>query len=172
MLKNKCKKLCFMIGITFLSLAACDSKEEKKDTKASISPTDILPAGVDYATVVNPITGEKGEARKGTLAALMVNTMELNKLLNKEKWEDKDKKKFEEIEKQVVELIPSAKYIGIFDFFTLNEWISDSSKLGRLYVGLLALERDKSLLTEEIKTFLKSLQINHPLIAKKIENLL
>ncbi|AZL15800.1 hypothetical protein [Rickettsiales endosymbiont of Stachyamoeba lipophora] len=129
----------------------------------AVTNDQVLANEVDSSISVNPITGEKGEVRNGTLAATMVNAVEIGKLLSKVQLTQEEFKQFEELENQQKELIPYAKLTGIYDFFTVDEWMSDKSNLGRLYTGLLALERFPELLTKERKTFLKR-------VAKKTPN--
>lgn len=88
------------------------------------TPEGILPAGVDDSIVVNPYTGDSGKARKGTVAATINNIALLNKLLLKPQSEV-DNKAIKEIIQEIDMLIPSLNVLGLFDFFTVNEWLSN-----------------------------------------------
>ncbi len=112
------------------------------------TPEGILPAGEDMTTSVNPFTGESGRARKGIVAATLNNVALLNKLLL-----TNDEADFDEIQKireAVVQLLPSLRVVGIFNLFTVEEWISTEEQAGRIFAGVLYLKMYPEERTEAI----------------------
>lgn len=111
---------------------------------APFTPEKILPVGVDGTISINPFTGESAPVRKGTVAATLNNIALLNHLLaaNSEKSRDE----VQCIKEAVVELLPSLRAVGVFDLFSIEEWISTNDQLGRIFVAVLYLQRypDKS----------------------------
>lgn len=122
--------------------------------KKAFTPEEIFPAGEDYTIVVNPFTGLKGKARKATVAATLKNIALLNRLL----LEDAEFDHIQGINNAISSLIPSLKVIGIFDLFTLEEWVSDSRQLGRVYVAALYLKQFPDEMTDALFLKLKTIK--------------
>lgn len=83
----------------------------------------MLPAGIDEAEVTNPYTGEKRNARKGTVAATINNIALLNKLLLEPISSAASEKLIKESIDEMRKLMPSLKVIGVFNIFTPEEWL-------------------------------------------------
>jgi ferredoxin-fold anticodon binding domain-containing protein len=134
------------------------------------TPEDILPDGDDHTTAVNPFTGFKGRARKGTVAATLNNIALLNRLFLENAKEDQ----IINIKKAIVELIPSLKAVGIFDLFNPQEWINNEPKyLGRTYVVLLYLKHYPEEIDEEITKKLKEIKktAQSPFVQSELQSL-
>lgn len=118
-------------------------------------PEHILPAGEDNAIVVNPFTGVSGRARKGTVAATLNNIALLNQLLLADN--DENREQVLSIKKSVEELINSLKYVGIFNLFSIEEWLNEEQQPGRIYVAILYLKHNPDELTDQIKSKLQEI---------------
>lgn len=118
------------------------------------SPEDILPSGDDYAMVVNPFTGMTGKARKGTVAATLNNIALLDRLL----LNNRELEQIQQINEAVTKLIPSLKFVGIFDLFKLEEWFNDAQRLGRIYVVALYLKNNPEEMTQQLAAEIKKIQ--------------
>lgn len=129
------------------------------------TPEDILPDGDDHTLCINPFTGFQGKARKGTVAATLNNIALLDRLF----LENANKEQIPNITKAIVELMPSLKAVGIFDFFSPIEWI-DPKHPGRTYVALLYLKYYPEEVNREIIDKLQ--EIKHPLLQSQIKSLL
>ncbi len=126
--------------------------------EGAITPEKLLPAGVDSGEIVNPYTGEKGQARKGTVGATINNIVVLNKLLQEKPTASTDKK-IDEHAQAIMKLIPSLKVIALFDFFTVEEWLGNHDKQpGRALVAIFYLQKYPNEITPEIKTQLKQVE--------------
>lgn len=149
------------ISILFIILLGAASMAS---AEGAMTPEKLLPAGVDSGEIVNAYTGEKGQARKGTVGATISNVALLNKLL-KEKPSAETNKKIEETSQAVIKLIPSLKIIALFDFFTIEEWLGNHDKQpGRALVALFYLQEYPKEITPEIK-----MQLNRIASETKIE---
>lgn len=119
------------------------------------TPEKILPAGDDYAVVVNPFTGEAKKARKGIVAATLNNIALLNQLLRDGK--EKERDQVNGIREAIDQLIPSLKAVGIFDLFSIEEWLNDKRQPGRIYAAILYLNHYPEEFTKPIETKLKEI---------------
>lgn len=136
-------------------------------TKAFI-PENILPDGDDYTTAINPFTGYRGRARKGIVAATLNNIALLDRLFS----DNADEGQITDIKKAVVDLLPSLKAVGIFDFFSPIEWIN-KEYLGRTYVVLLYLKCYPDEINKEIVDKLKMIHqmIQNPVFQSELQSL-
>lgn len=143
-------------------------------TDSISTPEKLLPAGVDVTEAVNPYTGEKGHARKGTVAATVNNIAILNQLLLAEP-ADSDNKKIDEFSEAIKKLLPSLRVVGMFDFFTVTEWLEhDESQPGRILVAVYYLHQYPQEITADIKIQLKNIgdkTSTHQKIKTAIKNL-
>ena len=120
------------------------------------TPEEILPIGDDYTMATNPFTGISGKARKGIIVATLNNIASLNQLLPSSKEIDQ----IEAIKKAITDLLPSLKVTGIFDLFSIKEWMSNPQQLGRIYTGVLYLKSYPEELTEQLMRQLKEIRAN------------
>ena len=159
-----------MLGYSTAVLAA--PTDVKTDTVST--PEKLLPAGVDVTEAVNPYTGEKGTARKGTVAATVSNIAILNQLLLAEP-ADSDNAKIDEFAEAIKKLLPSLRVVGMFDFFTVAEWLEhDELQPGRTLVAVYYLHQYPQEITADIKRQLKSIGdkvSTHQKIKTAIKNL-
>lgn len=139
----------------YSAVAANSTPVERSENKTIFTPESILPAGVDNSLSTNPYTGESGTARKGTVAATLNNVALLNKALL-EKVENKEQ--IDSLMAAISNLIPSLQYIGVFDLFTPEEWLSDVSQPGRILAALLYLEKFPQKKTKQIDVHLHHIQ--------------
>jgi len=123
----------------------------------AFTPEGILPEGVDSTVSVNPFTGESGFARKGTVAATLNNVALLNSLLQKNS-DAADLEEIRKITEAIEQLLPSLKVIGVFDLFTIQEWIATDYQPGRIYAALLYLKKYPECLDEAIVERLKKIK--------------
>jgi hypothetical protein len=143
--------------------------QERKVLMANVfTPENILPDGEDHTIAINPFTGFKGKARKGTVAATLNNIALLDRLF----LENTDPEQIANVKKAVTELMPSLKAIGIFDFFNPTEWIN-SKHLGRTYVSLLYLNHYPDEINTEIVDKLKAINqtISNPFFQSELQSL-
>ncbi len=119
------------------------------------TPEKILPSGDDFTLVTNPFTGHSEKARKGTVAATLNNLALLNQLLSAP---NVDSCQVYQIKDSIIPLLPSLKAIGIFDFFSLEEWINCPQNHGRIYISLLYLKQYPSELTKNISNQLTEIK--------------
>lgn len=103
------------------------------------TPEEILPDGDDFTLAVNPFTGYPGKARKGTVAATLKNIAVLNQALLLDSQIGFEQ--VQETKEAITSLIASLKAIGIFDLFSIDEWLSDTLHAGRIYVAVLYLKQ-------------------------------
>lgn len=112
------------------------------------TPDLILPDGADTTVSVNPYTQETGPVRKGTVAATLSNIAVLNRLFSSP---DSQKESLViEITEAVQRLLPSLRVIGVFDLFSIEEWLGAHTQQGRLYVTALYLQRYPEEINEKI----------------------
>lgn len=131
------------------------------------TPENILPAGVDETIVANPYTDEVGKARKGTVAAVVNNIALLNKLLAEPESEPTNKN-IHAVTKQIDLLIPSLRVLGLFDFFTVNEWLADyNEQPGRALTAVLYLKQYPHEVTSNTKEMLEDVYQNTTVIPLK-----
>jgi hypothetical protein len=134
----------------------------------AFTPENILPDGDDHTVSVNPFTGFRGRARKGTVAATLNNIALLDRLF----LENIDQEQIVNVKKAVIELMPSLKAIGVFDFFNLIEWINPKH-LGRTYVALLYLKYYPDEVNKEIVDKLQEINqtIQNPFFQSELQSL-
>lgn len=130
-----------MVLLTTLCLGSCATK---KSTNKSLSekvftPEKILPNGTDTTLSVNPYTGVSAQARMGTVAATLNNVALLNKLLLLPATPE-TVVEINEIAGAVKVLLPSLRAIGMFNFFSVDEWLGDHAQPGRALVALWYLQ--------------------------------
>lgn len=137
----------------------------------AFTPEKILPQGVDETISINPYTGESGYTRKGVIAATLNNVALLNKLLANSNKETALQVK--EITEAIIGLIPSLRAVGIFNLFSIEEWIAAQEQPGRMMVGVLYLQQYPSEISDKARQKLKD-AINHsapPLLINEIAKL-
>lgn len=159
-------KYFISIAIFLVTLAAHCSAAS---TQQVFTPEAILPAGVDETMVVNPYTGESGKARKGTVAATINNIALLNKLLLKpEPQSDADIKTVKAIIAEIDTLIPSLRALGLFDFFSVDEWISQyKTQPGRTLTAIRYLKQYSNEINPSIQKSLDDIYHTSPTILLK-----
>ncbi len=139
-------------------LADRPHKSEENSKKEVFTPENILPTGVDSTISTNPYTGESGPARKGTVAAALNNIALLNTLLS-EQISSADLTKVRQLNEVITTLIPSLRFIGVFDLFSPDEWLSSETQPGRVLAVVLYLQKYPQEITPQLKKRL--LQIQH-----------
>jgi hypothetical protein len=102
-----------------------------------LTPDQVLPEGVDSTNSVNPYTGESAPARKGTVAATLNNIAYLNTML----LTDREEGFIQQTKEAIVELLPSLRAIGVFDLFTIEEWLTTKDQQGRIFAAVLYLQK-------------------------------
>ena len=129
-------------------------------TCLSVSPEQILPQGIDSAEIANPFTGEKGNVRKGTIGATINNIAKLNKLFESNNANLEKNSEFQAAINDIKQLIPSLKILGMFDLFTLDQYLSinKTKQWGRVICGLLYYQQYPVELNNEIISQLKDLK--------------
>lgn len=121
------------------------------------TPESILPEGVDISMSTNPYTGESGPARKGIIAATLNNIALLNGLLLEEN-QPGNQTKLQKIIDATSSLISSLRIVGVFDLFTIQEWLSTDTQPGRILVAIFYLKQHPQKITPEIKERLVAIQ--------------
>ncbi len=119
-----------------------------KETPDVFTPQTILADGVDSTVSKNPYTGEEGPARKGTVAATVNNVFLLNQALLAP---TPDASHIESLTQTMRALVPSLNVIGMFNFFSVDEWLSDNRQPGRILVAILYLQHSPEKVTETIR---------------------
>lgn len=142
---------CLVMMSTVLLQNPSLAAEEKI---TAYTPELLLPAGIDSAIGINPYTGESGGARKGTIATTINNAALLNKLLLNE---EKHAPQIREITRIMESLIPSMRVIGIFDFFSVEEWLSAKNQPGRVLIAVLYLKTFPKEVTPLIRQILEQI---------------
>ncbi|MBN8511673.1 MAG: hypothetical protein J0L79_01395 [Rickettsiales bacterium] len=120
-----------------ISLDASEIKTEKT----------LLPDGVEAINAKNPYTGEEGLIRKGTVNSVIQNVAMLDRFFQSKGATADALKKFDHDIKPFMDSIWTT---GIFNLFSILEWLSDSNKPGRIYMSILVLKHYPNLLTSEI----------------------
>ncbi|MES2345128.1 MAG: hypothetical protein V4494_04230 [Chlamydiota bacterium] len=96
-------------------------------------------------------------ARKGSIAATIANVRALNALMQ----EAQDSEALQEILLDQRALIPTLKVIGMFDLFSIDEWLDPTHGEGRAWVGVLYLEAFPEQMSASIQQLLKLHQNNY-----------
>ncbi|MCE2991975.1 MAG: hypothetical protein LW825_03525 [Candidatus Jidaibacter sp.] len=157
------KKILFSTLLSILSYSASSAQEPKEP----FTPEGVLAEGVDSTASTNPYTGESGQARKGTVAATLNNVALLNNLLY-EKASPENELKIQKIIDAITPLIPSLRVIGVFDLFTVDEWLSTDDQPGRILVATLYIQQYPQNITPKNKQRL--LQIRNTTKIKILSN--
>ena len=133
------------------------------------TPETILPDGQDTTISINPYTGESGPARKGIIAATLNNIAILNKMIAS----GASEKELQPIIIEITKLIPSLHYVGIFDMFTPQEWLTSETQPGRILAGILYLESYPVKITDNVKEILKVIKAKtkYKILIKEISKL-
>lgn len=151
----------FPILSIITTLEICSAKEPAQSVEASqkeaFTPESVLPEGVDTTISTNPYTGESGPARKGTVAATLNNIALLNTLFMQE-GSSKNQEKERVITQAITSLIPSLRFIGVFDLFTPDEWLASETQPGRILAVVLYLQKYPQEITPQIKERLLHIQ--------------
>ncbi len=121
------------------------------DPAKAFTPESVLPKGVDDTMSTNPYTGESGKVRKGTIAATLNNVALLNKLLMEEPTLENEAT-IQNIIDTNNALIPSLKAVGMFNLFSVNEWLASNDQLGRALTAVLYLQKYPKEVTPAIKS--------------------
>ena len=145
-----------MLSAQEMCLAASDNSAQKTPNEV-FTPETVLPSGVDSTTSTNPYTGESGPARKGTVAATLNNIALLNSLLS-EQASPENQVKTDKVIEAITSLIPSLRFIGVFDLFTTEEWLSAKDQPGRVLVAVLYLQKYPQNITPAIKQLLMQIR--------------
>ncbi len=123
----------------------------------AVQPQELFNEQQNEATTKDGV-----KVRKGTLLALFVNAQEFNRLVGKPDSPEKQKQ-IDKIVADLREVIPTATNLGLFKFFTPDEWIEDSSEYpGRALVGLIYLEKNPQAVNADVKDTLDDEKDNAP----------
>ena len=123
--------------ITFTTLLSATHIAYPAEDQGAFTPETMLADGVDSSISTNPYTNESGPARKGTIAATLNNIALLNKKLPKAS----SKEDIKDITNVIDNLIPSLRVVGMFDLFTVEQWMETADQPGRVWVVLLYLKK-------------------------------
>jgi hypothetical protein len=98
-------------------------------------------------------------ARKGTVAATMLNARALDHLLS-QPLSVEGEKELKHILEDVQLLLPMLHAIQLFEFFSPIEWLQTSPKLqeGRILIAILYLQQHPELVDQQIITHLHKLK--------------
>jgi hypothetical protein len=173
---NKACQGLFLVGIFINNPLNAEISDHSLNTFEEVkvfSPEEILPDGVDNSISVNPYTGESGPARKGTVAATLNNIALLNKILS-ESSSEKNLSKINPIMEAISSLAGSLKVIGMFDLFTIEEWIGSDQQPGRILAAVLYLQKYPTEITPEICQRLENIKTSTKsnLLAEEIQKAL
>ncbi|MDF3047069.1 MAG: hypothetical protein K0R73_187 [Candidatus Midichloriaceae bacterium] len=140
------KKILFGALLSVLPYSSTYAQEPTEP----FTPEGVLAEGVDSTVSTNPYTGESGQARKGTVAATLNNIALLNGLLS-EKTSPENELKIQKIIDAITPLIPSLRVIGVFDLFTVDEWLLTDAQPGRILVAALYIKQYPQTITPQNK---------------------
>lgn len=132
-----------------------------KKTIVSLKASDILADGQEGIQMQDPITGEIGYIRKGTVAATMANINELNRLLQRT-CTTEEVQKISELCTTIKESLPSLRVLGMFRFFSPFEWMADSKQPGRTLVAIFLLQKHPEFINDELLKRLEFLKQDAP----------
>lgn len=121
---------------------------------AAFTPEKILADGADISVSVNPYTGESGEVRKGTIAATLNNVAFLNNLIITKKSDQE----IQSILHEIAKLVPSLRVVGMFDLFSVEEWLADQP--GRQLAAILYLQAYPDKLNSKLVKIIKDIEKN------------
>ncbi len=147
-----------MVLLTTLCLGSCATKKStnKPLSEKVFTPEKILPDGTDTTLSVNPYTGVSAQARMGTVAATLNNVALLNKLLLLPATPE-TAAEIDEIARAVKVLLPSLRAIGMFNFFSVDEWLGDHAQPGRAVVALWYLQKYPEEISPTVKRSLREI---------------
>lgn len=155
-LKRLGMTLCLVVSALTIFPPSVNAKDMPQKV-GPFTPNGLLPDGVDSAPVVNPYTGEKGSARKGTIAATINNVALLNQKLPIAATQE-ELKKIQDIMNAFIELIPSLRALAVFDLFNPEEWVSSDQQPGRVLAGVLYLQNHPKEVTAETRQKLEKIK--------------
>lgn len=118
-------------------------------TNKVFTPESVLPDGIDTTIATNPYTGESGQVRNGTMAAIVNNIVLLNKELDKSPAELTQQG--HELVKGIDILMPSLRVVGVFDLFSIYEWIAVEKQWGRIYAAILYVRRYPEAMDQNVR---------------------
>lgn len=110
-------------------------------TAFAITPEKIL-ADDAHATVRDGIA-----IRKGSIGALTANTSILNHLMTIENSSLEIESSIKAIRENVIGL----EAIGVYDLFSVEEWLMDEKKPGNIIVGVLFLQTFPEMINDQIR---------------------
>lgn len=149
--------ISYVVGFYTPALLQKISRSTAPTNSNIFTPESVLASGVDSSTSVNPYTGESAEARKGTVAATLNNVVLLNKIMLGNNTEQ-DLEQYKQIVEAIKNLINPLSAIGMFHFFTIDEWLTADNQPGRQLVGLLYLQSHKEEFTTARQNLVKKIQ--------------
>lgn len=121
------------------------------------TPEKLLPPGIDSNISVNPYTRESGPTRKGIIAATLNNVVLLNRLIS-EPASKENQQKIQNLVEAITPLLPSLRVVGVFDFFSPEEWMGSEEQPGRTLIAVLYLQKYPENITPEVNERLKQLK--------------
>lgn len=113
-------------------------------------------------------------ARKGSIAATILNANELDSLLKQQDSEERNRK-IEMTIQDIRDLVPALHTVALFDFFTPLEWLQTLPVLreGKAFVAVLYLQQYPQMLNHELRSRLDQVKrISSSFLKKEIEKLL
>lgn len=135
-----------------MTLAHAKEKENE-----IVTPSTLIPDGVDKIFLANPYTGgKKHEVRKATIGATIVNIVKLNGYLSAKTKADKS-----DIKSSITVidgLIPSLKTLGLFNLFNGYEWLVDDTQPGKIITGILYFSHYPQEIDQKVKARLLELK--------------
>lgn len=169
---NRTSQSFGLVGIAVVTLGFQSLALGTLGTTAAVTPEALLPDRVDSAVVANPYTRETAMVRKGTLSATIHNVARLNVLLgSREFLSTKGSEEVHNIKATIRDLIESVRITGLFDLFSIREWLSNDNQLGRIFVGLLYLQKYPATTDILIEKRLRHLakETKNEVLAKELE---
>ncbi len=112
-----------------------------------VKADDVLKDDQNFAHVP-----ERGTARKGSIAATILNANELEAILKLPPSVERNQT-LEAIVQDIRDLVPALHAVALFDFFTPLEWLHTLPALreGKAYVAVIYLQQYRQFLTHEIR---------------------
>ena len=150
------KKILTLCSTLFFAQTTIYAVSAQNKAITPYTPTSILADGKDSNISINPYTGLKGDVRKGTIAATINNAQLLNKLID----QNAKQQELEPIIVEVKKLIPSLHIVGLFNFFSPEEWLSTNEQMGRVLIAILYLQQYPDQLNAHSKELIKTFVAN------------
>lgn len=97
-------------------------------------------------------------ARKGSIAATILNAKELDMLLKMPPSTSK-RNQIAEVIQDIKLMLPSLHAVNLFQFFTPLEWLQDPNREGRCFVALLYLQSYPHLIDRNIQARLAQIKL-------------